>query len=84
VQHIPKHVAIRSFHVNQSNIVLHDEDNGTLFECKILSSTTIENKKYIGKGWYDYVRQGHLKVGDTLFFVVENPPDRFYVTVVMD
>jgi len=82
VQYIPKHVAIQSFDVNQSNIVLHDEDNGTLFDCEILSSAKIENKKYIGKGWYDYVRQGHLKAGDTLFFVVENPSDRLYVTVV--
>jgi hypothetical protein len=82
VQRIPRRVAIQSLNVNQTNIILADEDTGLFFDCEVHSSNRNVTDKYIGKCFYDYVREGRLKLGDTLFFVVENPPDRVYVTII--
>jgi len=40
------------------------------------------HQKYIGKGWYDFILEKGLKVGDVILFTVNNPPNRMYGTII--
>jgi len=69
-------------YINQSKILLFDEETGKSYDCDVHNASRNMHQKYIGRGWYDFVLENDLKVGDVILFTVNNPPNRMYATVV--
>jgi len=69
-------------YINQSKILLFDENTGKSYDCDVHVASKNMHQKYIGGGWYDFVIEKGLKDGDVIMFTVNNPPNRMYATVV--
>ncbi|RHN74332.1 putative transcription factor B3-Domain family [Medicago truncatula] len=81
VLHFPRRVAENCLYINQSKILLFDED-GKSYDCDVHTTSKNMHQKYIGRGWYNFVLEKDLKVGDVILFTVNNPPNQVYATVV--
>jgi hypothetical protein len=69
-------------YINQSKILLFDEEIGKSYDCDVHTASKNMHKKYIGRGWNDFVLEKDLKVGDVILFMVNKPPNKMYATVV--
>jgi hypothetical protein len=71
-------------YIDQSKIILFDEETGKSYdcECDVHIAARSMHQKYIGRGWYDFVLEKGLKVGDVILFTLNNPPNRMYATVL--
>ena len=42
----------------------------------------MKKEKFIGSGWYEYVKNKRLRRGDKLGFSIGNPLDKLYVSLL--
>ncbi|CAJ2650340.1 unnamed protein product [Trifolium pratense] len=83
VLHIPRQIAKNCLHEGQQQITLVNEDKDLLYHCQILSyNRHYMRRAYIEQGFYDFVEDAELGIGDTLCFTVSVPPDFIEVTVI--
>jgi hypothetical protein len=75
-------VAENGLFINQSKILLFDEETGKSYDFDVHTTSKNMHQKYIGREWYNFVLEKDLKVGDVILFTVNNPPNRMYATVV--
>ena len=68
-------------YVNQSKIRIVDDETGEEYECEV-RDTGSWMEKYVGSGWFDFVMEKELKAGDSLFFTIDNPPHKLFVSVI--
>jgi hypothetical protein len=65
--------------MENENITLTDEKKSKSYECKIETYNGESNEKFIGEGWFECLEDMGLKVGDKLFFTIENPSKKMFV-----
>jgi hypothetical protein len=83
LQHIPRAYSNVFEDLNQLHINLVDNDVYDVYHCDLYFSKRNIKEIYVGKGWYQYIRDQHLNVGDTLGFILrENHPEILKVAVV--
>jgi hypothetical protein len=63
--------------------LINDQTNETAV-CKIKASTRSPPEYFIGRGWYSFVNNMNLNIGDQLLFGLEDPPTRLHVGVLRD
>jgi len=73
---------VNGLYINQSKIILFNEETGKSYECDVHTASRTMYQKYIWRGWYDFILEKGLKVGDVILFTVNNTPNRMYATVV--
>ncbi|CAJ2673036.1 unnamed protein product [Trifolium pratense] len=79
----PKHVVEQCLLKDQKLITLIDETNNKSYECDVETVNGGSNEKYVAKGWFECLEDMGLKDGDKLLFVVENPPTKMYVHLLV-
>lgn len=50
------------------------------YECEILEANKYYMEKYIGYGWYEYVKEKKLKVGDVWCCTYRSTQQMLYVS----
>lgn len=65
-------------------IELVDSDTGERFDCELhVAEKKYCVERYIGHGWYEFMRNKHLKRGEKLAFILRDPlAKRLVVTVL--
>jgi hypothetical protein len=58
---------------------LTDEQNSKSYECELETNDTGDNEMFIAKGWFECLEDMGLKVGDKLFFTIQNPSKKMFV-----
>ncbi|WJX87244.1 hypothetical protein P8452_69455 [Trifolium repens] len=82
VLHIPRYISDNCFYDDQDQITLVDELTDKLYDCQIMGGNkTDSNARYIGMGFYQFVRESELKEGDKLSCTVTVPPDFLEVII---
>ncbi|GAU33563.1 hypothetical protein TSUD_143550 [Trifolium subterraneum] len=79
----PKRVVEQCLLKEQKWITLMDESNNKSYECVVESVNGGSNEKYVAKGWFECLEDMGLKDGDELLFVVENPPAKMFVYLLV-
>jgi hypothetical protein len=79
IQEFPKRVVDYFALKDHEMLTLTDEKNSKSYACEIETCTGGTNEKFIGKGWFDCLEDMGLKVGDKLFFTIENPSKEMFV-----
>jgi hypothetical protein len=59
---------------------LIDDDIGKRYKCEVIKNEENWDDKSVGTGWFDYIREKNLKVGDRLVITVESPPKNMFVS----
>ncbi|XP_045794739.1 uncharacterized protein LOC123889442 [Trifolium pratense] len=80
---IPKRVVDQCLLKDQKLITLIDETNNKSYECDVETVNGGLNEKYVAKGWFECLEDMRLEDGDKLLFVVENPPTKMYVYLLV-
>jgi hypothetical protein len=63
-------------------IRLKDTVKRRAHRCRVITSNRAFDEKNLGGGWYKYVKERKIKVGDRLLFVFEESPMYMSVKVV--
>jgi hypothetical protein len=59
--------------------------SGAIYECTLKNSNRriySQNERYLTEGWYEFVRDNKLRVGDKLLFCLNKPTDKLFVRIV--
>jgi hypothetical protein len=75
-------ISLQCFYCQQSSINLIDDDVGKKYECEIIKTKGNWDEKKLQKGWYDYIDEKELKIGDRLILTVDSPPKNLFVSVI--
>jgi hypothetical protein len=76
------HISQKCFYSQQSFINLIDDDVGKKYECDIIKTEGNWDVKKLQNGWYDYIEEKDLKIGDRLIITVDSPPNNIFVSVI--
>jgi hypothetical protein len=68
---------------NLDSIILKCGNHGKLIKCKVMTATrtTTRVEKKLGHGWYQFVRENNLIVGDKLTFKLFVEPTALQVQI---
>jgi len=75
-------VVENGLYIDQSKLLLFDEETGKSYDCVVHTASSSMHQKYIGRGWYEFILENGLKLGDIILFTDNNPPNRMYATIV--
>jgi hypothetical protein len=78
-QEFPKRVVDYFSLKDKETLNLTDEQNSKSYDCELETNDTGDNEMFIAKGWFECLEYMGLKVGDKLFFTIENPSKKMFV-----
>jgi len=83
VQRIPIHIGAEHLKRDQKAMTLtmldSEEDYVEACNCEVFCEDGDMMKRYIGKGWDDFVKKCNVEAGDRLMFEMKNNPSNCYV-----
>ncbi|KAI5400395.1 hypothetical protein KIW84_065327 [Lathyrus oleraceus] len=86
VLNLPREVTKKCMYWNQNAIKFIDDHTGYSYygevHCAKRNKKIVKKEKFIGSGWYEYVKNKRLRRGDKLGFSIGNPLDKLYVSLL--
>ncbi|KAI5400394.1 hypothetical protein KIW84_065326 [Lathyrus oleraceus] len=80
VLNFPREVTKKCLYWNQNAVKFIDDDTGKSYygevHCAKRNKKIAKKEKFIGCGWYEYVKNKKLRRGDELGFSIGNPLDK--------